>query len=87
MVVAIGDGTKEHPWKLKTPPNTSAYEMWRDETANPPALVCQVGGRAVPRLAIGVSCRSHSSLVGSRHSNPPRGFERALHLAIDRGRC
>jgi len=44
MAVAIGDGTKERPWKLKTPPNTSEYQMWRDETADPPALVCQVGG-------------------------------------------
>jgi hypothetical protein len=40
---AIGDGTRAHPWQLKTPPGTSAYEMWRDETADPPALVCQVG--------------------------------------------
>ena len=44
MAVAIGEGTKERPWKLKTPPNTSEYQMWRDETADPPALVCQVGG-------------------------------------------
>lgn len=29
--------------KLKTPPGTSDYEMWLDETAEPPALVCQVG--------------------------------------------
>ena len=36
-------GTKENPWKLKTPPGTSDYEMYRDETANPPVLVCTVG--------------------------------------------
>ena len=36
-------GTKEDPWVLKTPPGTSEYQMWRDETADPPALVCQVG--------------------------------------------
>ena len=36
-------GTKENPWKLKTPPGTSEYEMYRDETANPPVLVCTVG--------------------------------------------
>src|SRR5207237_10290210 len=30
-------------WKLKTPPGTSDYEMYRDEAADPPALVCQVG--------------------------------------------
>ena len=36
-------GTKENPWKLKTPPGTSDYEMYRDETASPPVLVCTVG--------------------------------------------
>jgi hypothetical protein len=38
-----GDGTKESPWKLKTPPGSSEYEMYRDETADPPSLVCVVG--------------------------------------------
>ncbi|HEX6654779.1 MAG TPA: hypothetical protein VF153_01060 [Candidatus Limnocylindria bacterium] len=42
-MAAQGDGTKESPWRLKTPPGTSDYEMWRDESADPPALVCQVG--------------------------------------------
>jgi len=36
-------GTKENPWLLKTPPGTSDYVMYRDEAANPPALVCVVG--------------------------------------------
>jgi hypothetical protein len=38
-----GDGTRERPWKLKTPSGTSAYEMYRDESLDPPALVCTVG--------------------------------------------
>jgi hypothetical protein len=38
-----GTGTREDPWQLNTAPGTSAYQMWRDETADPPALVCQVG--------------------------------------------
>jgi hypothetical protein len=38
------NGTKEDPWALTTPPGTSAYTMWRDESTDPPALVCQVGG-------------------------------------------
>ena len=38
-----GSGTKDDPWRLKTPPGTSEYEMYRDEAADPPALVCQVG--------------------------------------------
>ncbi len=40
---AIGSGTKADPWKLKTPSGTSEYEMYRDETLDPPAIVCQVG--------------------------------------------
>jgi hypothetical protein len=36
-------GTKEDPWVLKTPPGSSEYTMYRDEAADPPALVCQVG--------------------------------------------
>lgn len=36
-------GTKENPWKLTTPPGSSEFEAYRDETADPPALVVQVG--------------------------------------------
>jgi len=36
-------GTKEAPWKLKTPPGTSEFEAYRDETLDPPALVVKVG--------------------------------------------
>jgi hypothetical protein len=36
-------GTKDEPWQLKTAPGSSAYTMYRDEEADPPALVCQVG--------------------------------------------
>jgi hypothetical protein len=41
--MANGDGTRENPWQLSTAPGTSQYEMWRDDSADPPALVCQVG--------------------------------------------
>ena len=40
---AIGTGTRDDPWQLHTPPGSSEYTMYRDETADPPALVCQVG--------------------------------------------
>ena len=43
MTADKGKGTKENPWLLKTPPGTSDYMMYRDEAANPPALVCVVG--------------------------------------------
>jgi hypothetical protein len=40
---AIGSGTREDPWILKTPSGSSEYLMYRDEAADPPALVCVVG--------------------------------------------
>lgn len=36
-------GTKENPWALKTPPGTSEYTMYKDESSDPPRLVCTVG--------------------------------------------
>ena len=36
-------GTKEDPWELTTPPGSSAYTIYKDDGADPPALVCQVG--------------------------------------------
>ena len=54
---AVGEGTKDDPWQLVTAPGSSAYTMFRDETADPPLLVCQVGstqlryhGRAIDDL-------------------------------------
>jgi hypothetical protein len=38
-----GSGTKADPWRLKTPPGSSEFEAWRDDEAEPPALVVQVG--------------------------------------------
>ena len=39
----MAEGTEDDPWVLTTPPGSSQYTMWRDEEADPPALVCQVG--------------------------------------------
>ncbi|MDQ1911724.1 hypothetical protein RAC89_15075 [Paenibacillus sp. GD4] len=39
----IDAGTKENPWKLKTPPQTSEYEMYKDEKDGKAILVCTVG--------------------------------------------
>jgi hypothetical protein len=39
----MATGSKADPWVLKTPPGTSDYTMYKDEEADPPALVCQVG--------------------------------------------
>ena len=38
-----GSGTKDDPWVLQTPPGGSEYQLWKDEGADPPCLVCQVG--------------------------------------------
>jgi hypothetical protein len=38
-----GNGTREMPWQLTTPSGSSQYQMYRDEAADPPALVCTVG--------------------------------------------
>ena len=38
-----GDGTREHPWQLRTPSGSSEYQMYKDESATPPVLVCTVG--------------------------------------------
>jgi len=38
-----GSGTRQSPWALKTPPGTSEFEAYRDETLDPPALIVQVG--------------------------------------------
>lgn len=43
MAKVAGKGTKESPWQLSTPPGSSAYEAYRDEASEPPALVVQVG--------------------------------------------
>ena len=37
------EGTRENPWKLKTPPGSSEFEAFRAPELNPPALVVQVG--------------------------------------------
>ncbi len=38
-----GSGTKEDPWQLTTPSGTSEYTIYRDDTSDPPSLVCTVG--------------------------------------------
>ena len=44
MAQAKGSGTREDPWVLKTPSGSSEYTMYRDESSDPPSIVCQVGG-------------------------------------------
>ncbi|WP_299294994.1 DUF6855 family protein [uncultured Tateyamaria sp.] len=41
--VTYGSGTPDDPWILKTPPLSSEFLAWKDDTRDPPALVVQVG--------------------------------------------
>ena len=56
---AGGDGTKARPWKLKTPPGTSEYQMYRADDADPPAIVCVVGATEL---------RYHASAIEDLHA-------------------
>jgi hypothetical protein len=38
-----GSGTRSDPWVLTTPSGSSEFNVFRDEQADPPALVCVVG--------------------------------------------
>jgi hypothetical protein len=40
----VAKGTKDDPWKLKTPSGTSDIVLWRDPSLDPPALVCLASG-------------------------------------------
>lgn len=52
-MTATGSGTKDDPWVLQTPPGSSEYTMYRDEEADPPALICEVGST---RLSYQLRC-------------------------------
>jgi hypothetical protein len=51
--MAAKAGTKENPWKLKTPPGSSEFAAYKDETSDPPALVVHVGST---QLRFRLSC-------------------------------
>jgi hypothetical protein len=52
-VEVSGTGSKGDPWLLRTPPGTSEYQVYREEAADPPALVCVVGST---RLSYQLRC-------------------------------
>lgn len=47
-------GSKDDPWALTTAPGSSTYEMYRDDSVDPPLLVCQVGSTRLTYLATAV---------------------------------
>jgi hypothetical protein len=73
-----GKGTKDQPWTLKTPPGTSEFTAFRDETSAPPALVVQVGKtqlrydlRCVNDLHAMLKSRGDWMLLGSADEQKP----------------
>ena len=76
--MARGSGTRDDPWQLKTAPGTSEYQMWRDDSADPPALVCQVGStqlkyhlRAIDDLHAMLKEHGDWMLLGSADEQKP----------------
>jgi len=63
-VVAMG--TANDPWILKTPPGTSEHKMYRDETSNPPTLVCIVG---VTKLSYQLHCIEDLHAMLKQHND------------------
>ncbi|MGA7172557.1 MAG: DUF6855 family protein [Candidatus Dormiibacterota bacterium] len=46
-----GAGTRDDPWQLQTPPGTSSYSIYRDQSQDPAVLVCTVGQTTLTYLA------------------------------------
>ncbi len=75
---AHGSGTREDPWILKTPSGSSEYRMYRDEEADPPAIVCVVGKtvlgyrlRAIDDLHAMLKERGDWVMLGSADEQKP----------------
>ena len=63
-MVTYGSGTADDPWILKTPPQSSEFQAWRDEAASPPALVVQVG---TTRLSYQLRCLEDAHAMLKQH--------------------
>jgi hypothetical protein len=73
-----GSGTREDPWQLHTPPGTSEYQMYRDPTVEPQAIVCVVGKttlsyrlRAIEDLHTMLKARGDWVALGSADEQKP----------------
>jgi hypothetical protein len=76
--MASNAGTKENPWKLKTPPGTAEFEAYKDEASEPPALVVQVGStqlryhlRCIEDLHAMLKAHGDWMLLGSADEQKP----------------
>ncbi len=77
-----GSGTADDPWRLKTPPLSSEYTIHRDDTADPPLLVCQVGGTRLTYLARAID-DLHAMLVTHGDWMPLGGADEQRDAAPD----
>jgi hypothetical protein len=75
-----GEGTADSPWELKTPSGTSDFQAYRDEAADPPALVVQVGKtqlryhlRCLEDLRAMLEAHGDWMLLGSADEQKPAG--------------
>jgi hypothetical protein len=75
---ADGSGTKDNPWRLKTPPGTSEYLIYREDDADPPRLVCVVGSttlfydaRCIDDLSAMLRARGDWVALGSADEQKP----------------
>jgi hypothetical protein len=64
--VTYGAGTPDDPWILKTPPQTSEYQAWRDESLKPPALVVRVG---TTKLSYQLRCIEDLAAMLKKHGD------------------
>ena len=78
MAKVKGKGTKDDPWQLTTPSGTGEYTMYKDETADPPRLVCTVGKtvlhydlRAIDDLHAMLKAHGDWMLLGSADEQKP----------------
>ena len=74
----VGEGTPERPWVLETPSRQGEFTAWRDQAADPPALVVQVGKtqlryhlRAIDDLHAMLTKRDEWILLGSADEQKP----------------
>jgi hypothetical protein len=77
-MASSGTGTKDDPRLLTTAPGTSQFQMYRDDTAEPAELVCQVGSTKLRYLArciddVPALLREHGDWMelGSADENKP----------------
>ena len=75
---SAGSGTKEKPWKLKTPSGSSEYVMYRDDASDPLSIVGVVGktelryqARAIENLHAMLKRHGDWMLLGSADEQKP----------------